>query len=44
MLEAAGLAVCTANAEDDVKKHADYVTEADNENGAVEEALRKFLL
>lgn len=44
MLKKAGVGVAVANAHDEVKKHADYVTERNNDDGAVGEAIRKFLL
>lgn len=43
MLEYAGLGVAVANARDDVKKRAGYVTAAPNGTGVVE-ALEKFVL
>lgn len=43
MLNAAGLAIAAANAVDDVKKACDYTTRADNNEGAVAEAIRKFI-
>lgn len=42
MLRFAGLGVATANAWDEVKQIADEVTEADNNAGAVAEALERF--
>ncbi|MCL2170956.1 MAG: Cof-type HAD-IIB family hydrolase [Defluviitaleaceae bacterium] len=44
MLNSAGLGVAVANAVDDVKKIADYVTTADCQNGAVAEVIGKFIL
>lgn len=44
MLEKAGVGVAVSNAHEEVKKHADYVTERNNDDGAVGEAIRKFLL
>ena len=43
MLEYAGLGVVVANAREDIKKRAGYVTEAPNGEGVVE-ALEKFVL
>lgn len=43
MLNAAGLSVAAANAVDDVKEACDYTTCADNNEGAVAEAIRKFI-
>lgn len=43
MLNAAGLAIAVGNAVDDVKKACDYTTRADNNKGAVAEAIRKFI-
>lgn len=42
MLEAAGLGVAVANAHDDVKAVADYVSKNTNEEDAVAEILEKF--
>ena len=44
MIEAAGLGVVMCNANDDIKIHADYVTELDNNQGGVSEVIRKFML
>lgn len=44
MLRAAGLGVAVANATDEAKAAADYVCQADNDHGAVAEALEKFVL
>ena len=44
MLKKAGLGVAVATAQDGVKAAADYVTERDNDDGAVGEVIRKFLL
>ena len=44
MLEAAGLSVAVANAHLQVKDVADHVTSATNEQGAVGEAIEKFVL
>ncbi|HCJ37076.1 MAG TPA: Cof-type HAD-IIB family hydrolase, partial [Erysipelotrichaceae bacterium] len=43
MLKVAGLSVVAANGVDDVKKEADYVTKADNNEGVVAELIRKFI-
>ena len=44
MIEVAGLGICVANANDDVKKKCDYVCKLTNEEGGVKEALQKFIL
>lgn len=44
MLKAAGTAAVPANAFYEVKDYADYVCEADNNQGAVGEVIRKFIL
>ncbi|MBQ0079746.1 MAG: HAD family phosphatase [Eubacterium sp.] len=44
MIEAAALGCAVANAPDNVKAHADYVTENDNNHCAVAEIIRKFVL
>lgn len=44
MIEAAGLGVAMKNATDEIKKYADYITEADNNEGGVGEVIRKFML
>ena len=44
MLEASGTSVAVANAHLQVKDVADYVTETTNEEGAVGEAIEKFVL
>lgn len=44
MLEAAGTSVAVKNARLQVKDSADYVAEATNEEGAVAEAIEKFIL
>ncbi|WP_311516176.1 Cof-type HAD-IIB family hydrolase [uncultured Anaerococcus sp.] len=44
MLEACGTSVAVANARLQVKDSADYVTKATNEEGAVAEAIEKFIL
>ena len=44
MIEAAGVGVAVANATDEAKAAADYVCEADNNAGAVAEAIERFVL
>lgn len=44
MLRAAGVGVAMANAVEEAKAAADYVTERDNNHDGVEEIIRKFLL
>ncbi len=44
MIEVAGLGICVANANDEVKKKCDYVCKLTNEEGGVKEALQKFIL
>lgn len=44
MIAAAGLGVAVANATDEAKAAADYVCEADNNAGAVAEAIERFVL
>jgi len=44
MIMAAGIGCAVSNATDQVKAVADYVTEKDNNNGAVAEILEKFVL
>ena len=44
MIEVAGLGICVANANDDVKKKCDYICKLTNEEGGVKEALQKFIL
>jgi len=44
MIKAAGVGVAVANGQDQVKASADYITTVDNNNGAVAEAIRKFIL
>ncbi len=43
MIEAAGLGVAVANALDEVKKKADFITLSNNDNG-VAFAVKKFVL
>ncbi|PIY96833.1 MAG: hypothetical protein COY66_02810 [Candidatus Kerfeldbacteria bacterium CG_4_10_14_0_8_um_filter_42_10] len=44
MLKFAGLGVAINNAVPQLKRHADYITSRSNENGGVEEAIKKFIL
>ncbi len=44
MIKAAGVGVCVNNGREEAKAVADYITEIDNNNGAVAEAIRKFAL
>ena len=44
MIQRAGLGITVANAEQAVKDTADYITEKTNNENAVAEALRKFIL
>lgn len=44
MIECAGLGVVVNNARDYIKKYADYITEKDNNNGAIAEVIQKFIL
>ena len=44
MLKTAGLSIAVSNAVDDAKKAAHYVTEADNNKGAVAELIEKFII
>ena len=44
MVQAAGVGVAVANARDELKAVADYITVLDNNNGAVAEAINKFIL
>ena len=44
MIKAAGLGVCCVNGENGVKDFADYITKADNNQGAVAEVINKFIL
>lgn len=44
MLKAAGLSIAVANAADEIKEICDYVTKADNNEGAVAEAIHKFII
>ncbi|MCI9659159.1 MAG: HAD family phosphatase [Lachnospiraceae bacterium] len=44
MLRAAGIGCAVANAQEEVKKTADYVTERDNNHSAVAKIVERFLL
>lgn len=44
MLKAAGLSVCVANLNPAVRQYCDVITEADNNEGAVAEAIEKYIL
>lgn len=44
MIECAGLGVAVNNARGYIKKYADYITEKDNNNGAIAEVIQKFIL
>ncbi len=44
MVETANVGVAVNNARDELKAVADYITVNDNNNGAVAEAIRKFIL
>jgi len=44
MIKAAGVGVAVNNAREEVKAVADYVTEATNDEGAIAEAIFKFLI
>ncbi|MEF9968059.1 MAG: HAD hydrolase family protein, partial [Longicatena sp.] len=43
MLREAGLSVAVANAVEDIKNICDYVTNANNNEGGVAEAIEKFI-
>lgn len=43
LLEEAGVAVAVANANEDVKKLADFVTSRDHDHGAVAEAIEQYI-
>ena len=43
MLDAAGLAVCMKNGTQEAKRHADHITERDNNQGGVAEIIEKFM-
>lgn len=42
MLDAAGIGVAMANAEAQVKEHADYITEKDNDHDGLADAIRRY--
>ena len=44
MIEAAGTGVAVANAREELKAIADYITEKDNNHGAIAEVINKFIL
>ncbi len=44
MVEAAGIGCAVSNGRDELKAVADYITQKDNNNGAVAEVIRKFIL
>ena len=44
MFKVAGVGACMINAREEVKEHADYVTERNNDESGVAEVIRKFLL
>lgn len=44
MIKCAGLGVAVKNARDYIKEYANYVTERDNNNGAIGEVIEKFIL
>ncbi|WP_099467987.1 Cof-type HAD-IIB family hydrolase [Konateibacter massiliensis] len=44
MLQAAGIGAVMANASDEIKRYADYVTENNNNNHGIAEIIEKFLL
>ncbi|MEG0963241.1 MAG: HAD-IIB family hydrolase, partial [Lachnospiraceae bacterium] len=44
MIKAAGIGVAVSNAHKDVIAFADYVTENDNNHGAIAEIIKKFIL
>lgn len=44
MIEAAGIGVAMKNAREEVKGHADYVTERDNNHDGIAEVIEKFML
>lgn len=44
MIKAAGIGVCCANGENEVKACADYVTKSNNNEGAVAEVINKFVI
>ena len=44
MIKAAGVGAAVANARDELKAVADYITVSDNNNGAVAEVINKFIV
>lgn len=44
MIKCAGLGVAVQNARDYIKETADFITERDNNNGAIGEVIEKFIL
>ncbi|CAB1243205.1 Cof-type HAD-IIB family hydrolase [Clostridium sp. MT-14] len=44
MIKAAGLGVAVSNARQILKESADYITKNDNNNGAIGEVIKKFIL
>jgi len=44
MIEAAGIGVAMVNASDDIKAHANYITEHDYNNSPITELVNKFVL
>lgn len=44
MIQTAGIGAVMKNANDDIKKYGNYITEKDNNQGGVAEVIRKFML
>ena len=44
MIQRAGLGVAVANAEDPIKESADYITKRTNDQDAVTEVIKRFIL
>ena len=44
MLDSAGVAVAMANAPQEVKVHADFITRADNDHDGLGEAILRYFL
>ena len=44
MLETAGIGAVMKNADDNMKKYGNYITEHDNNEGGVAEVIQKFML
>ncbi|MFG6382676.1 MAG: HAD family hydrolase [Lachnospiraceae bacterium] len=44
MMKAAHIGVAVKNAHEDARQAADYITEQDNEHGAIAEVIKKFIL